>query len=350
MKRLTAALKKKLRDPIWQAIGAILAFIALLSPFIAGYFLSSSPHAQSRLMISTQTSKDLTDFPEPVSKRMRILIDGNEESNLRLFIFLIEFKGEQPVRSADFEAPMRGKVPNDRKLVAVQNSPNVEGPLKYDRETNRLARDERSPVKFEAEILDSQTFEIRPVLMNPGEWGAIEIYTAAKDAAVPPTSTPKTSVEKYKDLSSEISWSCHVAGVQCPGSWDFDIDFDYLGFDGPWYLQVYVSHQGWEIYFILLFTIANLITMVLLAKAVGFQRLGMVSQLLLFSVAIAASVGSADVASDWLFPDIFDFGQPLYAYVIFWVDIGIVLVLGVVAVLKRKSRNSLRTPAQKAIR
>ena len=67
-------------------------------------------------------------------------------------------------------------------------------------------------------------------------------------------------------------------------------------------LQVNISHEGWSVYFILLFTIVNLITMVLLGKAVGLGAASPVIQLLLFSFAIASSVSSGEVAADWLFP------------------------------------------------
>jgi len=41
----------------------------------------------NRLIFSSDTAKDLTDFPEAVSKRLQIFVDGKEERDLRLFIF-----------------------------------------------------------------------------------------------------------------------------------------------------------------------------------------------------------------------------------------------------------------------
>lgn len=340
-KKLITGIKKKLRDPIWQFIGVFLTFITLLVPFLAAYLLSSpTPQISNRIMISSQTAKDITDFPEPVSKRMHIFIDEKEEHDLRLFIFLIEYKGKAPVRSTDFEMPIRGKIPDNRKLVGVQMSPNVEGPFRFDRENRQLLRDKHPPINFEVEVLDEQTFQIKPLLLNPGEWLGIEIYTAAKNSTSTPT--PTNSVEKYEVLSSEIKWSCHVAGVECPGTVNFDVDYNYLGLDRPAFLQVYVMHEGWGVYFILLFSIVNLHLLVLLAKYAGMNKATPIIQIILFSLAIALSIASGEVASDWLFPYmLLAFDQPIYAYMIFWVNISTIVVLAVISVRKERIQEGL---------
>ncbi|MDT5060206.1 MAG: hypothetical protein QOH63_665 [Acidobacteriota bacterium] len=296
-------------------------------------------------MISSETSKYLTDFSEPVGKRMRVLVDNKEQRDLRLFIFRIEYKGNVPVRSADFEMPIQARIPSNRKLVGVQKSPDVEGPLRFNKKTRDFVRETKPPINFEVEILDEHSFQIKPILMNSGEWLGIEIYTAAAEGT--DSVIPADSVEKYKTLSSEISWSCHVAGVECPGTWDLDVDFDYWGFNAPWYLQVNVTHRGWSVYAILLFSIISLLLMVLLARASGWQTVSPIIQIVLFSMAIALSISSAEVAADWLFPNLFYDGQPVYAWVIFWLDVSAIIVLAVVAIWKRKRKIArLRRPVQ----
>jgi hypothetical protein len=334
---LSSSIKKKLRDPIWQFVGVILAFISLLTPLIIASLLSSpTKQIPNRIIMSSETSKYLTDFSEPVSKRMRVLIDNKEERDLRLFVFRIEYKGNAPVRSADFEIPIRGRIPSNRKLVSVQKASNLEGPTRFNKETGHFERDKKPSINFEVEILDEHSFQIKPTLMNPGEWLGIEIYTATADNS---NSVPITdSAEKYRILSSEVTWSCHVAGVECPGTLDLGIDFDYLGFNAPWYLQVYVTHEGWSVYAILLFSIMSLLSMVLLAKAAGLQEANAITQILLFSIAIASSITSAEVAADWLFPDLLDIGQPILAWVIFWLNISAIIVLAIVAIWRKKRK------------
>ncbi len=333
--KLSTNIKKKLRDPIWQFIGVILAFISLLIPLIIASLLSSpTQQIQNRIIISTETAKELTNFPEPVSKRMRIVIDGKEERDLRLFIFRIEYKGKDPLRSADFEIPIRGRIPSNRKLVGAQKALNLEGPYRLDKETGHLEREKKPAISFEVEILDTHSFQIKPVLMNPGEWLGIEIYTAAADSS--DSAAPADSAERTVSLYSEIEWSCHVAGVECPGT--LDLDFDYFGLNTPWYLDVNINHKGWAVYSILLFSIISLLLMVLLGKAAGLQAAPPIIQIILFSIAISSSIASAEVAADWLFEDMFYSGQPIYAWVIFWFNILIIIVLAIIAFLKRRNK------------
>jgi hypothetical protein len=352
-RKLTIGLKKKLRDPIWQSIGVFLTLIALITPLIIARFLSSpAPQSSNRILFSSETSRFLTEnVSEPVTKRMRFLIDGKEEQDLRLFIFTIDYRGKDPIRSADFETPIRGHVPIHRKIIGVQKSSNLEGPYRFDRETGEFGREKRPPISFEVEILDEQTFQIKPVLMNPGEWLGVEIYTAAaKDTSPAPPTDP---VEKYKVLSSEVRWDCHVAGVQCPGTVDLNVDLgDPLGEDVPWFLSVAIRHEGLGVYLILLFTIISLLLMVLLAKSIGLQKAAPITQIFLFSIAVALSMASAEVASDWLITDrilgiAIDVGQPVYAYVILWLDIAVIIFLAAMYILKRKNKRArLQRPVQ----
>jgi hypothetical protein len=186
--------------------------------------------------------------------------------------------------------------------------------------------------------------------MNPGEWLGIEIYTAAADETSP--KAPADPVEKYKVLSSEVTWSCHVAGVECPAHYDLDIDFDYLGLNEPSFLQVSINHQGWGVYFILFFTVVRLILQVLLAKSAGLHKSAPVIQLFLFSIAIALSMAASEVASDWLITDrVFgvelDFGQPIYAYILFWVNAAVIVLLAVISIWRRSRKMSRLRPARR---
>ena len=98
------------------------------------------------------------------------MLDGNEERALHLFILRIEYKGDEAIRSGNFERPIRGTIPDNRKLVAVQKSPNLEGPMRFNKKTGTVARDDHPPINFEVELLDRHTFEIKPLLINQGEW------------------------------------------------------------------------------------------------------------------------------------------------------------------------------------
>src|SRR5207248_3750304 len=99
--------------------------------------------------------------------------------------------------------------------------------------------------------------------------------------------------EEYKELSSEISWSCHLANVECPAAIDLGIDYDFVS--QPEFLEVSVIHIGWSVYFIVVFDILNLIVLVVLARSAGIQDLASWLQLLLFALAIAFSIATAEI-------------------------------------------------------
>lgn len=344
-RRTLIGLKKKLRDPIWQSIGVLIAFIGLLTPLIVSRFFWSAPEASSnRIVINEQTSKFLTDLSGPGGKEIRYYVGDKEERDLRLFVFTIDYKGVGPVRPGDFYTPLRAHLATSRKIIGVQASSKPDPPMRFDRDKGNLEQETRPPTSFEIETLDSHNFQIKPLLMNPREWFAIEIYTAAANPDSP--APPKDPVERYRLLSSEITWDCHVAGAQCPGELDLKVDYgDPLKEDVPLMLQVSIRHEGWGVYLILVFSVFGLLLMVLLAKSAGLQRTSPVIQIVLFSLAIALSIASAEVASDWLITDrilgvVWDEGQPVYAYIVFWTEVCIILALAAVSIRTRGKRKS----------
>ena len=174
----------------------------------------------------------------------------------------------------------------------------------------------------------------------------IEIYTAASEDS--DHQPPKDATEKYAQLSSELTWTCRVANCDCPGSLDLSRDFEGYGFDDPLFLQVSIMHVGWSVYFIVVFAVINLNMFVLLGRGAGLQRLSIGNQLALFSVANALSIASGEVAADWLLPyklfgHVMNFGQPLYAYLLFWLDIAILIVLALWILSKKTKRRRPRT-------
>jgi hypothetical protein len=339
--KLTTRLKAILRDPMWQTFGVLLAFLVLFIPLMIAYFNSSNPHFNTnRIVVSNKTAKDLTDIPEAIKNRMQVLIDRKEEYDLHFITEQIQNKGNQPIRSSDFETPLRGSVPTNRKLFVVQKSTTAEGPLVFDKDTGTVEHENRPQIDFEIKLLDEHTFEIKPVLMNPGEWMTVEIYTVAAHDVTKGSSETKQppSVSPY----SEVKWSCHVAGAICPDKIDIDFDYGSLGVSKYSFLHVSVEHEGWSVYFVLLFSVLSILSHFTLAKAARLQNSTFAVQLILLSLAIILSIASADVAADWLYPRLFEgyIDQPIYAWILFWLNVAAIIALTVIAIVKRKSRKS----------
>lgn len=328
-------IQTRLRDPIWQFVGVVITVVSILLPLIL--ITRDDMKYPNRIMISSQTSKVLTDFPYPINKRFQFVVDGNEVYDLHLHVYLVEYKGKAPIRAVDYETPITANIPSDRKLISVRQATNIEGPVKFDKEKNRLARSEQPAIDFDAQIVDDTTFHIKPVLMNPGDWYGIEIYTSRSNINV-----QSNQLDKSKSIYSEISWKCHVAGVQCPGIIDLDIDFDHYRDSVPDFMDVSIYHNGWAVYFILVFSVVSIISYVIFTNHERFDKFSNFTRYSLFSVAIVFSIASAEVAADWFFEDpIFKHDQPLFAYIIFWLNIVIIIVLALIKALNKKHRNGL---------
>jgi len=173
---------------------------------------------------------------------------------------------------------------------------------------------ERQPINFTLRNIDEHHFEIDPLVLNPGDWFGVEIYTAA----APGYSPPADNTAKYNELGSEVTWAGRIAGVECPGKFNLQRDFPYAAFNNPEFLQVTVIHQGWSVYFILLFLVVNLVVLVMLAKTTGLGSTSALTQLLFFSLGVILSLSSAEIAADRLLPlKIFghamEFDQPWFA-------------------------------------
>lgn len=294
-------------------------------------------------MFSEQASRELEEVVEPVSRRMQILVDGKEEKGIRLFTFQIEFKSEKPLRPEDFDGPIKAHIPDNRKLLGVQKTENAKRPFRLDKTTEKLVRDERQPVEFELSIVDQHNFQIKPILMNPGEWLSIDVYTAAMD---PSNYAPLSDeLERYKEREGEIKWTCHIASVECPGHFDFERDSD-PSINQPAFLQVAIQHVGWSVYAIVLFAVVDLLALTLLGKRGGFSRFPTYVQLISFSIAITLSICSGEILADSIFPyrmfgmRIYD-GQPMYAWVILVLNGVVLAALVVMPTFKRISSSKM---------
>jgi hypothetical protein len=325
------------KSPVWNSIAALAAIIGIAIPFVVGYIVGfrTKPVGPNRLIIDSDTQKFLIEFPGSVSARTRILIDGKEEQDLRLFVYRVQYKGSKPLRPDDFEEPLRGVLSSDRKLIAVQRASNLEGPRRYDEQTHRSDRDPAPPINFEARIVDGQHFEIKPLLMNPGEWFGIEMYTSSAGAA-----TPVKPSDQYDVLRREITWSCHVAEVVCPASLDLNLDLGDVGFNKPWYLLVFIYHFGAGVYVLALLTTINLLTLVILARATQLRHWGVVTQLLLLAIAVPLSLFSGEASVHWII-DEYPFNiEPVWGLqAVFWINVALIVFLSGRAIFSKRKNH-----------
>jgi hypothetical protein len=185
--------------------------------------------------------------------------------------------------------------------------------------------------------------------LNPDDWFRVEVYTAALTEESKPSRSSTANVPATATDNSvpypEITWSCRVAGVKCPASrLDPYILLAALSGSAPTDpLEASISaYSGWSVYFIVAFTVLNLIVLILLAKQTGLVRLRQTAQLILFAFAVFLSMACAEVLADWIFHENSLKTQPTAASVLLITDIIAILLLAFVGTaIHRKSSPSV---------
>lgn len=171
-REFSSSVKSVLRDPAWASIRVFVAILTLFSSvFVVWYFRTPAPESSMKannLRIYLTNSKALTDVPKTVAARTRVLIDDKEEKDVRFFEYIVDYQGDHPLLKADFEAPIRGRVPENRKIIAVQKSEGSDSiwvPQRIDKKGQRKST-EGAQIAFEIQVTDQRSFEIRPTQLR----------------------------------------------------------------------------------------------------------------------------------------------------------------------------------------
>jgi hypothetical protein len=328
-----------------SAIASVLSAVTGIGGFYLLYKSSPTPLSNDRLMIYATASKRMSNFSEALRPSVNILINGQEEQDVKLFIYIVEFKanGDRALVAQDFNQPISGSVPADRKIIAVLRSSDTQRPVRVDA-GGGMEDNVSPPLEFTATREGDQTFKIEPPsLMNSGDWFKVEIYTAARTDAQTPPAPMSSKHGGHQKAEKEITWACHVKNVQCPAEFTLDLNRPRLN-ESMWFLRVRVNHHGWAIYFIIIFALVNLIALLQLAKKAGIVESSKVGkgqpfslrEILLISVAFVLSLSVAEVAADKLFNGSGLDRQPHIAWVV-WV-INLLCFFGLIVVRKLTQR------------
>lgn len=306
----------------WVGVG-VLATVALA--LIGFYLTKEKPRFQNRLTFSTETSKKVIDFPESVGGRTQILIDGKEERDLRLFVFVIQYRGEVPLVTDHFAEPIRATLPGTRKILVVQSASNIDRPRILDKESRQLVDSPTPANRFAVRRIDEQHFEIEPLLMNPDEWFAVEVYTAAKNSSSAAAQT-LTSLEQYKELQSEVTWECHLVGASCPGPPMLDA-LEAFGFNSPAVFQIFIYHRGMAVYALILLSALNFFVLGFFSVATGIAKLSNYKKLGLASIAVVLSICTAEFFTAYVLDEPPFNERPIWLLVIAIIDLAVIVEL-----------------------
>jgi ABC-type sugar transport system permease subunit len=319
-KQSKANMRKFVTDRAWQfVIGSLITLLGSIAIPIVFYVLQNkTKDSQPRQLVIEQVDhKKLTDFPNSVAGRTRILIDGKEEKDVDLFVFTFDYDSDQPARISDFALSITAKVPQNRKIIAAQNSllsGILARPYRLDK-TGNVSLTDQSPILVDIHLKDDHTAEITPLLLNPNDWFRVELYTSSYRIDDKSPQSQSSNNELSQTANEKIEWSCRIAGVQC-GYGEASISRALARRERPYFsepLEASIHAEGWEIYFLIVVTILNLGLILGLAKKTALAKLGCVLQSLLFAIVVTLSMITAGILTDlfWNSESLSD--QPTYA-------------------------------------
>lgn len=337
-KELKTKVRQFVTDSAWQFfIGALIALITGIAIPIVFFILQNKTKdpQPKQLVIDQVDHKKLTDFPNSVADRTRILIDGKEEKDVDLFVFTFDYDSDQPARISDFASSITATVPQNRKIIAAQNSL-ISGalatPYRLDK-TGNVSLTSQPPILVDIHLKDDHTIEIMPMLLNPKDWFRVELYTSSYKVDDKPSGSQTSNRESSAD---KIDWYCRIAGVQC-GHGESSISRALAQLDHSYLtepLEAEISASGWEIYFLIAVTTLNLGLILGLSKKTALAQLGCISQTLLFALAVPLSMTCGGILTDLFWNSESWSDQPTYAKLFLLGDMLTFLLLGVLILIK----------------
>lgn len=270
-----------LRDPSWQFVGAFLALVGIIVTFVFSYFSGQSPpnsFEDNRLVVDRRYETQLSRIPQELEGRFKLLIDDQEVKDLRLHTFQFANSSNSPILPTHFIEPLRVESSKNRKIISVQSQSDANtffiSSKIFDRE-----------IESDWTKKDEFTFELEPLLLNPGDGFEIVIYT-----------TEIAGIEDDLDSSDSFSWSCRVANVICPASRKV-----VPSEDNNLMLQVSIRHSGIGLYFLIIFVVVFFLFMLWLLMS--SNRVDTITYtgiaFILFSMLL--SLTTAEIIADWLF-------------------------------------------------
>jgi hypothetical protein len=337
-----AKVKGFIQDRAWQfVIGSSIALIAGIVIPTVFFLLRDKPEDRQpkQLSIQLKNYKKLTDFPNTVAGRTKILIDGKEQKDVELVVYSFYYVGDGPVRPIDFEQPIRVTVAPNKRIIAAQRSLDdvLSKPYRID-ENDQLKSPDQPQINVDVTVLeDYKAAEIRPVLLNPEDWFVVEIYTASY-ISTDKISEPEATGSKKEGVAA-LDWSCRVAGVRCGSEHITALaEGPTPYFSEP--LGAAISQEGWAVYFIVAYTILNLGLILALGRKLVDQA-GCIVQFLIFALAVCLSMTSAGVLAEVFFQSASIGNYPRGIEIIFWGNyLGIVVLIILAFQRSRKQTDS----------
>ena len=257
----------RLRDPIWQAIGAVIGIIALVVSTMVAYDIYRKSVLYTNVTITKLLVFDPLQFGKAVEGRIALLVDGRTAASVLVHYYSISNTGRVPVRPDDYVKPIRISVEEPWEILAVE----TEGSNPPDWQVRWTK-------------VSTNVFEMEPVLLNPEDTIWVLIVTTG------PTET------EYED-SLELRWTARIANVHALNVRPRETPEEQSGLGVFW---TGISHYGWSLYWFAGLAICLFVVAVLLSTRYGRLSQLSVAQVALLTITMALSLSSSEIIVDVL--------------------------------------------------
>jgi len=165
---------------LWNIIAALAGLLAVA----VAVFVFSREQAAQRKSLEVELVSRLALVDERLAesqKRIEVLYDGRKIPNFAVLQFRVANVGGQPIRTADFETPIEVKFGGVGEILSAEQRSSSPGDLKV------------SP------IVKGEAIEIPGVLLNPGDWFALDVGIASRLGPAP-IATPSGRIAGVREI------------------------------------------------------------------------------------------------------------------------------------------------------
>ncbi len=182
-----------LRDPLWQFIGAILAFLALPT----AYWIYLLQRPRKEIAYGVLTTRRLLSLANELRGRVEVIFDGNPVDDVHLLIVGIKNSGNVPILASEFLYPPTIRASNGSTFISA--------------ELSKFSPSNLNP----SLVLNADRLELMPLLLNPGDHISIQLLTTGQNpSALPDFRIVGTSsielLVKNRPFSDLESWGAVI--------------------------------------------------------------------------------------------------------------------------------------------
>lgn len=201
----------RLRDPIWQFWGALIALLGLAVSLFGIYDVYSRQQAAPHLAIKDFGYYELISTDEPALQELDLYYEGKDVKNATTMYFKLVNDGPIPIRPDDYITPITFR---------------IEPPVEI---ASAIIR-ERDPASLDFQITrtNTDTVELSPSLFNPNDFVqvALTLVNRNSDTALDFTIKDMTRVPSLQQIAIDTEETSLIAPAFRYGS--FTISFPQL--------------------------------------------------------------------------------------------------------------------------